>query len=115
MGAPVSLRRTTRFRIITTTAAGLGSFTLGLWGMQVGFGGQTGGLHQELLGGLIATLCALAAIVASLSFFAGIEQVPRHRLDGEDEQDRTCDRPPAHTHAALPAKARSRSTSVGCE
>lgn len=74
MGAPVSLRRTTRFRIITTTAAGLGSFTLGLWGMQVGFGGQTGGLHQELLGGLIATLCALAAIVASLSFFAGIDE-----------------------------------------
>lgn len=47
---------------------------LGVWGVQTGFGGQPGALHLELLGGLVATLCALAAIVASLSFFAGIDE-----------------------------------------
>jgi hypothetical protein len=58
--------RTPVFRLITIAASGLGSFVLGLWGLKFGFGDQVAGLPAEVLGGVLAALCALAAALAAM-------------------------------------------------
>lgn len=62
------------FRFITIAASGMGSFVLGLWGMQFGFGDGMAGLSGPAVGAIIASLCALAAAGAALSFFAGVDE-----------------------------------------
>lgn len=74
MQASTHPSRSRAFRLITIAAAGLGSFTLGLWGLQFGFGGDIAGLPAGVIGGVIASLCALAAAGAALSFFAGVDE-----------------------------------------
>jgi diguanylate cyclase (GGDEF)-like protein len=66
--------RTPVFRLITIASAGLGSFILGLWGLRFGFGDGVAGLPAEIVGGVIAGLCALAAGGAVMSFFAGVDE-----------------------------------------
>src|SRR5690606_5029130 len=53
---------------------GLGSFVLSLWALRAGFGDDIAGLPAEVVGGMIAGLCALAASVAAVSFFAGVDE-----------------------------------------
>jgi diguanylate cyclase (GGDEF)-like protein len=65
--------RTPVFRLITIAASGLGSFVLGMWAMK-GFGGQIAGLPAEVIGAVLAALCALAAAIAAMSFFAGVDE-----------------------------------------
>ena len=67
-------KRSATFRLITVAASGLGSFMLGSWGFQFGFGDSVGGLSSNLVGGIISALCAMAAALAALSFFAGIDE-----------------------------------------
>ena len=74
MTAATHPNRSPIFRFITIAASGLGSFVLGLWGMQFGFGDGLGGLTGPMVGGVIASLCALAAAGAALSFFAGVDE-----------------------------------------
>jgi diguanylate cyclase (GGDEF)-like protein len=62
------------FRLITIASSGLGSFILGLWGLQFGFGDGVAGLPAEAVGGIIAALCALAAGGAAMSFYAGVDE-----------------------------------------
>ncbi len=62
------------FRLTTIAASGLGSFVLSLWALRAGFGDDIAGLPAEVVGGMIAGLCALAASVAAVSFFAGIDE-----------------------------------------
>ncbi|HHZ08805.1 MAG TPA: bifunctional diguanylate cyclase/phosphodiesterase [Rhizobiales bacterium] len=62
------------FRFITIAASGMGSFVLGLWGMKFGFGDGLGGLSVQMIGAVVASLCALAAGGAALSFFAGVDE-----------------------------------------
>jgi diguanylate cyclase (GGDEF)-like protein len=62
------------FRLVTIGASGFGSFVLALWAMTTGFGGHVGGMPAEVLGAVIAALCALAASLAAMSFFAGIDE-----------------------------------------
>jgi diguanylate cyclase (GGDEF)-like protein len=62
------------FRLTTIAAAGLGGFMVGLWAIRTGFGGGVAGLSVEVAGGIIAALCALAASVAAMSFFAGVDE-----------------------------------------
>jgi diguanylate cyclase (GGDEF)-like protein len=62
------------FRLITIAASGLGSFVIGTWGMRIGFGDNIAGLPIDLIGSVIAALCALAAGLAALSFFAGVDE-----------------------------------------
>ncbi|MCX7306070.1 MAG: bifunctional diguanylate cyclase/phosphodiesterase [Hyphomicrobiales bacterium] len=66
--------RTPVFRLITIASSGLGSLILGLWGLKFGFGDGVAGMSSELAGGVVAGLCALAAIVAAMSFFAGVDE-----------------------------------------
>lgn len=66
--------RSTTFRLLTIAASGAGSFMLGLWGLKFGFGGQVAGLPADVLGAVLATLCALAAALAAMSFFAGVDE-----------------------------------------
>lgn len=66
--------RSPLFRLITIASAGTGSFVIGLWGLELGFGGQIAGMPGEVVGAIIAALCALAAAGASLSFFAGVDE-----------------------------------------
>ena len=47
------------FRLITIASSGLGSFILGLWGLQFGFGDGVVGLPAEVVGAVIAGLCAI--------------------------------------------------------
>ena len=70
----VNPTRSKTFRLITIGASGIGSFVLGLWGFQFGYGGEIAGLPSEVLGGVLAALCALAASLAAMSFFAGIDE-----------------------------------------
>ena len=65
-------KRSPVFRLITIAASGLGSFTIGLWGLS--FGGGLEGLSNPVIGGVIASLCALAAGLAAMSFFAGVDE-----------------------------------------
>ena len=74
MQAYTNPRRTPVFRLITIAAAGMSSFVIGLWGIRFGFGEQLGGMSAHVLGGIIASLCALAASLAPLSFFAGVDE-----------------------------------------
>jgi diguanylate cyclase (GGDEF)-like protein len=67
-------KRSPVFRLITIAAAGISSFVLGLWGIKLGFGSNLGGMPAEVIGGIIASLCALAAAGSSLSFFAGVDE-----------------------------------------
>jgi len=62
------------FRLLTIGASGLGSFVLGLWGLKYGFGDNLAGLPSDVLVSVIAALCALAAALASMSFFAGVDE-----------------------------------------
>ncbi|MEO3997540.1 bifunctional diguanylate cyclase/phosphodiesterase [Mesorhizobium sp. CAU 1732] len=66
--------RSTTFRLITIAASGLGSFMLGLWGLKLGYGSHVAGLPSEVVGGALAALCALAASLAAMSFFAGVDE-----------------------------------------
>lgn len=66
--------RTPLFRLLTVSAAGLGGFTIALIAMNWGVGNGLLQMPSEILGGLIAALCALAAAVSSLSFFAGVDE-----------------------------------------
>lgn len=62
------------FRLITIAAAGLCSFVIGLWGLEVGFGSDLGGMSSQALGAIVASLCALAAAGSSISYFAGVDE-----------------------------------------
>ena len=66
--------RTPVFRLLTIGAAGLCSFVIGLWGLRYGMGDQIAGMPAEVIGAIIASLCALAAAGSSLSFFAGVDE-----------------------------------------
>ncbi len=66
--------RSRAFRLITIAASGLGSFVLCLWVLRSGFGSDIVGLPAEVVGGMIAGLCALAASAAAMSFFAGVDE-----------------------------------------
>lgn len=67
-------KRTPVFRLITIAASGLSSFIIGLWGLRLGFGEELVGMTGEMVGGIIASLCALAAGLAAMSFFAGVDE-----------------------------------------
>lgn len=66
--------RTPLFRLVTIGSSGLGSFVIGLWGLKFGLGDNIVGMPVEIAGAIIASLCALAAAGASLSFFAGVDE-----------------------------------------
>ncbi len=74
MPAVSNPNRSPVFRLITIASSGLGSFILGLWGLQFGFGDGVAGLPAEVVGSVIAALCALAAGGAAMSFFAGVDK-----------------------------------------
>lgn len=74
MPAAPNPNRSPAFRLITIAASGVGSFVLGLWGLKLGYGQDIAGLPSEVLGAVIASLCALAAAGAALSFFAGVDE-----------------------------------------
>ena len=61
------------FRLTTIAASGLGSFMLALWAVRTGSGGIAG-LSEDIVAGMIAGLCALAASFAAMSFFAGVDE-----------------------------------------
>lgn len=74
MASTLNPNRSPLFRLITIAASGLGSFILGLWGLQYGFGATMAGMPAELVGAIVAALCALAAAGSAMSFFAGIDE-----------------------------------------
>jgi len=74
MPAAIHLNRSPIFRFITIASAGLGSLTLGLWGLKFGFGEGLAGMSAEAIGAVVAALCALSAAGASLSFYAGVDE-----------------------------------------
>ncbi len=45
-----------------------------MWGLHYGFGDQLGAMSTGVVSAIIAGLCALAAAIASLSFFAGVDE-----------------------------------------
>ncbi|AWC20574.1 Bacteriophytochrome cph2 [Aminobacter sp. MSH1] len=67
-------RRSPLFRLVTIASSGLGSFTLGMWGLKFALGDNIGGMPTEVASAVIAALCALAASIAAMSFFAGIDE-----------------------------------------
>ena len=74
MPAVSNPNRSPVFRLITIASSGLGSFVLGLWGLKFGFGDNITGMPTDVIGSIIAALCALAAAGAALSFFAGVDE-----------------------------------------
>ena len=75
---------------------------IGLWGLKFGFGDSIAGMSTDVIGSIIAGLCALAAGGAALSFFAGVDEsadyvfnetqfdklTGLHRARRHDRQDR---------------------------
>ncbi|WP_192179151.1 putative bifunctional diguanylate cyclase/phosphodiesterase [Mesorhizobium amorphae] len=74
MPAVSNPKRTPLFRLITIASSGLGSFILGIWGLKFGFGDGLAGMPASTMVAVMATLGALAAAGASLSFFAGVDE-----------------------------------------
>jgi diguanylate cyclase (GGDEF)-like protein len=66
--------RSLGFRLATIAITGVCTFVIGLWGIKLGFGSEIGGVPVELLSAMLATLCALGASLAVMSFFAGVEE-----------------------------------------
>ncbi|WP_027142027.1 bifunctional diguanylate cyclase/phosphodiesterase [Mesorhizobium sp. WSM3626] len=67
-------KRTPVFRLLTIASSGIGSFVLGIWGLKHGLGGGFAGISADMMVSVMAALCALAASVAAMSFFAGIDE-----------------------------------------
>lgn len=74
MSATGNPNRTPTFRLLTIASSGFGSFILGLWGLHIGLGGDMTLMPVQMIGGVIAALCALTAATAAMSFFAGIDE-----------------------------------------
>jgi diguanylate cyclase (GGDEF)-like protein len=66
--------RSPAFRLLTIAASGLGGFMLSMWGISFSIGGQIAGLPANVIVGMLAALCAMAAALAALSFFAGVDE-----------------------------------------
>jgi diguanylate cyclase (GGDEF)-like protein len=74
MDANVNPKRSAAFRLLTIAVSGTGSFILCLWAIKGGFGNEIAGMPAEIIGGMLSALCALAASLAAMSFFAGIDE-----------------------------------------
>ncbi|WP_095198375.1 putative bifunctional diguanylate cyclase/phosphodiesterase [Mesorhizobium carmichaelinearum] len=74
MSAVSNPKRTPVFRLLTIASSGIGSFVLGIWGLKHGLGDGFAGISADMMVAIMAALCALAASVAAMSFFAGIDE-----------------------------------------
>ncbi|AEH84511.1 MULTISPECIES: putative bifunctional diguanylate cyclase/phosphodiesterase [Mesorhizobium] len=74
MPAVSNPKRTPVFRLLTIASSGIGSFVLGIWGLKYGLGGGFAGISADMMVAIMAALCALAASVAAMSFFAGVDE-----------------------------------------
>ncbi|WP_137929422.1 putative bifunctional diguanylate cyclase/phosphodiesterase [Mesorhizobium comanense] len=74
MPAVSNPKRTPVFRLLTIASSGIGSFVLGLWGLKQGLGAGFAGIPADMMVAILAALCALAASVAAMSFFAGVDE-----------------------------------------
>jgi diguanylate cyclase (GGDEF)-like protein len=74
MSAVSNPKRTPVFRLLTIASSGIGSFVLGIWGLKHGLGDGFAGISVDMMVAIMAALCALAASVAAMSFFAGIDE-----------------------------------------
>jgi diguanylate cyclase (GGDEF)-like protein len=74
MSAVSNPKRTPVFRLLTIASSGIGSFILGIWGLKLGLGGGFAGISADMMVAIMAALCALAASVAAMSFFAGVDE-----------------------------------------
>ncbi|MBT1158341.1 bifunctional diguanylate cyclase/phosphodiesterase [Aminobacter anthyllidis] len=74
MSAARNPRRSPTFRLVTIAASGMGSFVLGMWALKFGLGDDVGGMSGDTVSAVIAALCALAASIAAMSFFAGVDE-----------------------------------------
>jgi len=66
--------RPMQFRLLTIGAAGMGSFLLGTWGLKALIQHKIAYLSPDVLVAIISGLCALAASIAAMAFFAGVEE-----------------------------------------
>ena len=100
------------FRLVTIASSGLGSFMMGLWGLKFGFGDGLVGLSASMVGAIVASLCALAAAGAALSFFAGVDESERYVVNALHYDKLTG----LHSRVAMSgeiAKAAARTTRTG--
>lgn len=74
MPAVSNPKRTPVFRLLTIASSGIGSFVLGIWGLKHGLGAEFAGISVDMMVAIMAALCALAASVAAMSFFAGVDE-----------------------------------------
>jgi len=74
MQAVANPNRSRVFRLITIASSAMCSFIIGLWGLKLGFGDSIAGIPTDVIGSIVAPLCALAAGGAALSFFAGVDE-----------------------------------------
>lgn len=74
MSAISNPKRTPVFRLLTIASSGIGSFILGIWGLKLGLGSGFAGISADMMVAIMAALCALAASVAAMSFFAGVDE-----------------------------------------
>ncbi|MBZ9796684.1 putative bifunctional diguanylate cyclase/phosphodiesterase [Mesorhizobium sp. ES1-4] len=74
MRAVSNPKRTPVFRLLTIASSGIGSFVLGIWGLKHGLGVGFAGIPADMMVSIMAALCALAASVAAMSFFAGVDE-----------------------------------------
>ncbi|TGQ65014.1 MAG: bifunctional diguanylate cyclase/phosphodiesterase [Mesorhizobium sp.] len=74
MPAVINPKRTPVFRLLTIASSGIGSFVLGIWGLKYGLGQGFTGIPADMMVAIMAALCALAASLAAMSFFAGVDE-----------------------------------------
>ncbi|MBZ0162505.1 MAG: bifunctional diguanylate cyclase/phosphodiesterase [Notoacmeibacter sp.] len=67
-------KRALWFKILTITGSGTGGLFLGLWAMKSNLLGNFSHISPATFGGIVAGLCALAAAIAAMSFFAGVDE-----------------------------------------
>lgn len=66
--------RSSRFRLITIASAGIGSFLIGTWGLGAAIRHNIDNFNPTTLIAIISGLCALAASIAAMAFFAGVDE-----------------------------------------
>lgn len=66
--------RSKAFRLLTIAIAGIGSFMLGTWGLNAAIRQDIAHFEPGTLVAIISGLCALAASIAAMAFFAGVDE-----------------------------------------
>lgn len=74
MAEDLNPKRSNNFRLFAIAITGIGSFLIGNWGLSTAIQNDMAQFQPGALVAVISGLCALAASIATMAFFAGVDE-----------------------------------------